>query len=205
MLATVGLVLPGCVARQSQLLQATPADEDTAQRALATMAGFPPPGERSHQVVIEQQGSASVALGYFRTDLPASFQVELVTPFGVTLIEIQRDVEGAQVLSGSGPLRRLLTLGKFPRLLGLWLLGDCTSGEVWTGATGVAVDCPANGPDTGLTWRIWIDEETGERPRGELLRGKRLLADYTCDADGRCVLQDLQYGYALRLVPMASP
>jgi len=50
-----------------------------------------------------------------------------------------------------------------------------------------------------------LDPETGARVRGELLRGRRLLGDYTCDLNGKCVLQDLQFGYALRMVPMASP
>ena len=200
-----GGAAPGCSARQSQLVHAVPADEETAQRVRDVVAEFPPALERSRQVVIEQRGEASVALGYFRTDPPASFQAELVTPFGVTLIEIQRSTESADVLSGSGTLQRLLTLGKFPRLLGLWLLGDCPAGEVLSSSAGVAMDCPANGPDTGLTWRIWIDTETGARVRGDLLRGRRLLGDYTCDLNGKCVLQDLQFGYALRMVPMASP
>jgi hypothetical protein len=193
--------LVGCTALRSQLVDPQPAPPDVADRARAALAASPLPAERQAQIAIEARGEVFIAVGYFGVDLPGAFTAELTAPFGVTLIEIHRDADGAEVVSAAPELQSALTLGQFPRLLGLWLLGDCPQGEVWQGANGVAIDCAANGPDDGLTWRIWVDVADGTRTRGELLRGTRLLMDYVCDSSGRCVLQDPVHGYALRVVP----
>ncbi len=203
-LLTSALTACGCAAHRTQLTDAVVADEALARQALEALAGHPLPAERAAQLAIERQGEAFVALGYFSATPPERFHAEIVTPIGVTLIEIRRDGDGAEVISGSGPLQRMLTMGRFSRLLGLWLIGDCAAGQVLHGANGVVVDCPATGPDEGATWRLWIDPATGARGRGELLQGGRRVADFTCDAGGTCVLQDLVYRYAVRVLPLAD-
>lgn len=200
-LALALVALPGCTGLRSQLRDVQPADAALTERVRDVLAAHPLPAERQAQIAIEARGRVQVAVGYFGVNPPDAFTAELTAPFGVTLVEVRRSADGAEVTSEAAPLRRALDLGRFARLLSLWLLGDCASGAVWQGSNGVAIDCPANGPDEGLTWRIWLDLEQGTRTRGELLRGQALLADYVCDAGGRCVLQDPVHGYALRLVP----
>jgi len=206
-LLLLGWVAAGCVTTRSQLREPVAADEVTRLAALERMQAAPLPTERAAQVAVEWNKQVFVAMGYFGVTPPDAFHAELATPFGVTLIDVARDADGAEVRSGVGPLRRALEMGEFHQLLGLWLLGDCDEGPVWIGTNGLAVDCPASGPDEGLTWRVWVEDgEAGPvRVRGELLKRQRLLADYTCDASGRCVLQDLVHRYALRVVPAAAP
>jgi hypothetical protein len=109
----------------------------------------------------------------------------------------------------------MVGLGELPRTLALWLLGTCDDGPVLRGLNGVAIDCPANGPDEGLVWRIWLDPDglqpaptaapADPRVRGELLRGKKLLADFICQPGGDCLLQDPVHGYVLRMVTGSTP
>ena len=208
---TLAIVLAGgavgCAGPRSQLREPRLADEALAAVALERLAAAPLPEQRSGQVAVEWNKQVFVAMGYFGATPPDTYHAELATPFGVTLIDLARDGAGAEVRSGVGSLRRALEMGRFDRLLGLWLLGDCERGPVWVGTNGLAVDCAANGLDQGLTLRIWVEDgDAGPlRVRGELLKKQRLLADYTCDVAGRCVLQDHVHRYALRVVPAARP
>lgn len=210
----VGALLGGCTPLRSQLRDAEPAADDVAARALAALVDHPLPVERRAQIALEWNKQVFVALGFFGSQPPDSYRAELTTPFGVTLIEVVRDGETAQVTSGADRLQALLRMGELPRALALWLLGTCDEGPVVDGFNGVAVDCPATGPDEGLTWRIWLAPElldappegtapsspTDPRVRGELLKGNRRLADFTCQPDGDCLLQDPVHGYVLRIV-----
>jgi len=203
----------GCTPLRSQLRDAEPATADVAARALAALAEHPLPTERRAQLALEWNRQVFVALGFFGTEPPDTYRAELTTPFGVTLLEVVRDGETADVLSGAQQLQTLLRMGELPRTLGLWLLGTCDEGVALEGFNGVVVDCPANGPDDGLTWRIWLDpgllegesearDALGHDPRvrGELLDRTKLLADFTCQPDGDCLLQDPVHGYVLRIV-----
>ena len=201
LIGLLAVLLAGCSTHRSQLIDPHPASAEAAARAREVLAAHPLPAERQAQVAIEARGRTFVTVAYFAVGGPASYTAELTAPFGVTLIEVRRDEHDAVIISEAGPLKQAMTIGRFPRLLSLWLLGDCAGGEVWEAANAVAVDCPANGPDQGLTWRLWVDPDEGTRPRGELLRGQRLLADFICDAGGYCVLQDPVHDYALRVVP----
>ncbi len=214
----LGLLAGGCVTHRSQLRDPVPATDELAGLARHALASQPLPSNRRAQIALEFQDQVFVALGFFAVEGPASYHTELATPFGVTLLEVLRDGEGAHAVSGAEPLQRLVRMGKLPRVLALWLLGSCEEGEVLDGSNAVAVDCPANGPDEGLTWRVWLDrdvlneqgDDSGDasafepRVRGELLQGKKLLADFICQPDGDCLLQDPVHGYVLRMVASST-
>lgn len=209
-----GMSLTGCTPLRSLLRDAEPASDEVAARARSVLVDHPLASDRRAQIALEWNNHVFVALGFFVSQPPESFHAELTSPFGVTMLEVVRDRESAQVLSGADQLQTLLRMGELPRALGLWLLGTCDEGPVWDGFNGVAVDCPATGPDEGLTWRVWLAPELLEAPpegaapsspvdpriRGELLKGTRRLADFTCQPDGDCLLQDPVHGYVLRIV-----
>jgi len=187
-----------------------PAGDETAARALALLGSRPLAAERRMQIAMEWRETVFVALGFFAVEPPDAYHAELATPFGVTLLEVERGAGEPTVESGARGLSRMVGLGELPRALALWLLGSCDDGPVLEGLNAVAVDCPANGPDDGLTWRIWLDPAAvaadpadappDPRVRGELMRGKKLLADFICGPDGDCLLQDPVHGYVLRMV-----
>ena len=202
----------GCAAHRSQLGDPVVADDDLARRARAALAAAPLPAERRMQIAMEWGDNVFVALGFFAATPPDAYHTELATPFGVTLFEVDRETDGVEVSAGAPQLRRMIRRGQLPRTLGLWLLGSCTGGEVLRGSNGVAVDCPATGPDQGMVWRVWLAEEmldgdavepggawSDPRIRGELLEGDKLQADFICQPDGDCLLQDPVHGYVLRM------
>ncbi|MDP7110762.1 MAG: hypothetical protein QGH45_02295 [Myxococcota bacterium] len=205
----------GCVGLRSQLKDPVPADEATAELARAVLAARPLPTERRAQIAMEWGDKVFVALGFFAVQPPDSYHAELATPFGVTLLEVARGAEATTIESGASGLQRMVGLGELPRTLALWLLGTCEDGPVLQGLNAVAIDCAAGGPDQGLVWRLWLDPASlgagvdstpaDPRVRGELLRGKKLLADFICQPDGDCLLQDPVHGYVLRIVTGSTP
>jgi hypothetical protein len=205
---------PGCVGFRSQLKDPVPADEATAALATAALGARPLPAERRAQIAMQWGDKVFVALGYFAVQPPDGYLAELATPFGVTLLDVGRSAEETTIESGASGLKRMVGLGELPRTLALWLLGTCDDGPVLQGLNGVAVDCPANGPDAGLVWRVWLDPDglqaatdaapADPRVRGELLRGKKLLADFICQPGGDCLLQDPVHGYVLRMVSSSA-
>ena len=146
---------------------------------------------------MEWEGPVVAVHASFDVQPPDGIHAELADPFGRQVLSVHRDEHAYEVVAASSRVR--WSFDGVGQLLALWMLGGCAEGTVLQGFNAVAVDCVATGPDDGLTWRLWVDLERGTRTRGELLRGDRLLGDYTCDPSGRCILQNPQRGYALRI------
>lgn len=187
----------GCTALHSQLLEPRPAEPDVTRLALEAVSSALPSGQRSAVATLDWDRPAVAAHASFDVQPPDGLRAELTDPFGSPVLSVLRDASTYEVVVANPQVRKILD--GVEQLLALWLLGACDAGPVWQGFNAVAVDCAATGPDEGWTWRIWVDLERGTRTRGELLRGDRLVADYTCDASGRCILQNPTGGYALRI------
>jgi len=193
------VVVTGCRHHRSQLLDPVLADDTLARETLAALEETPLQTPRKSRITLESRGQVWVYTAEFGIEPPDQFTARLASTLGGVALVASWDSGGEQLdgePSGIGGKAAGL-----PAVLGLWLLGDCAEGAVLEGANGLAVDCGARGPDPTLTWRIWFDAERTLRLRGELLDGDHLVADYTCDPAGRCVLQDLLRGVAVRIIP----
>lgn len=198
----LGLLLgPGCRQLQrSQLLDPVLADDTLTRETLTALGDSPLQTREASRVTLEFRDRIWIYAAEFRIDPPAGFLAEMASTLGSVGLVASWDDEGAH-LDGEPAEIRSHVQG-LPGVIGLWLLGDCSHGVVLQGVNGLAVDCPAEGPDGTLTWRIWFDAERGLRLRGELLDDDSMIADYTCDPTGRCVLQDLVRGVAVRVTPL---
>ncbi len=194
------LIGPGCTHLRSQLLDPTIADETVTRETLAALGEVPLPAPATSRVTLESRVGVWIYAAEFDVSPPMAFTVEMASTLGSVGLVVARGEDGVELHGVPAEIR-----GKaegLPAALGLWLLGNCTTGTVLEAANGLAVDCPANGPDQGLTWRIWFDARRALRLRGELLDGEDLIADYICDDSGRCVVQDLVRGLAVRISPL---
>lgn len=191
---------PGCRHLRSQLLDPVVADDTVTRQTLEALADTPLRQPDAARVTLETEGGIWLYSGEFEMQPPAAFTAAMVSTLGGVGLVVAWDEQGAHVHGAPAEIR-----GKaegLPAALGLWLLGNCTEGTVLEAANGVAADCDAHGPEPGLTWRIWFDVERSLRLRGEVLDGDDLIADYICDAEGRCVVQDLLRGLAVRISPL---
>ena len=200
LLLVVLILGTGCTSLRSQLRDPRPAEPDQVRRAIAVMSERPLPDRRRAEIIVEWDGGAMGARGSFSVDAPDSFAAELIGAFGEAMLTVRRDATAGEVIAADRLVQRKLR--HLHEILALWLLGACTDGPVWDGVNGLAIDCAATGPDEGAVWRIWVDSAQGIRVRGELLRDESLTADFICDVEGRCVLQDLERGIALRVSPV---
>lgn len=198
----LGLVLgPGCRQLQrSQLLDPSIADDTLTRETLAALGDTPLRRPAASRVTLEFRDQIWIYAAEFWIEPPAGYLAEMASTLGSVALVASWDDQGEHLDGEPAEIRPRLQ--GLPGVLGLWLLGDCAAGVVHDGVNGLAVDCPAGGPDAALTWRIWFDAQQGLRQRGELLDGDGMIADYTCDPAGRCVLQDLLRGVALRVTPL---
>ncbi len=192
---------PGCRQLQrSQLLDPAIADDTLTRETLAALGDAPPRQPADSRVTLEFRDRIWIYAAEFRAEPPATYLAEMASTLGSVALVASWDDEGEHLDGEPSEVRKQLQ--GLPAVFGLWLLGDCTEGVVLQGVNGLAVDCPARGPDPTLTWRIWFDAEQRLRLRGELLAEDEMIADFTCDPEGRCVLQDLLRGVALRVAPL---